>query len=146
MKFLSLFFKSWLFFDFLGDINCSTLYFRFQKYLKKGRLTASEKDRIVAGLSGRKSLVDLAKELGRDRRTLSSFVKNPNTKSIKDKDSRRKLSSRDLRKIRRQVMKQSCNTSAAIFDKAGVPSVSRQTRCNVLNDIAKNIKHIARHV
>ena len=99
---------------------------------KKGRLTASEKDRIVAGLSERKSLVDLAKELGRDRRTLSSFVKNPNTKSRKDKDLRRKLSPRDLRKIRRQVMKQPCNTSAAIFDKAGVPSVSRQTRCNVL--------------
>ena len=43
-------------------------------------------------------------------------------------------------------MKQPCNTSAAIFDKAGVPSVSRQTRCNVLHDIAKNIKPITRPV
>ena len=41
-------------------------------------------------------------------------------------------------------MKRPCNTSAAIFDKAGVPPASRQIRCDVLNDITKNIKNIAR--
>ena len=73
-------------------------------------------------------------------------MKNPYTKPRKDKDSIRNLYPRDIRRIRRQVIKQPCNTSATIFDKAGVPSFSRQTRCNVQNVIARNIKPIARPV
>ena len=43
--------------------------------LKKERLTVSEKERIVASLAEGLSLLDLAKELGRDQRTLSFSVK-----------------------------------------------------------------------
>ena len=51
----------------------------------KGRLTDSEKHRILAGLADGLSVLDLAKELGRDRRIVESYIKSPNIKARKDK-------------------------------------------------------------
>ena len=87
---------------------------------KPGRLTTTERRKIVAGLAEGRNLLDLAKELGRDKRTLVSFVENPDTKSGRDKGTRRSLSSRDLRKIHLQVIRQPNDTSASIFSKAGI--------------------------
>ena len=56
----------------------------------KGRLTDCEKHRIIAGLAGGLSILDLSKELGRDRRIVESYVKSPNTKSRKDKGEKKK--------------------------------------------------------
>ena len=43
-------------------------------------MTANEKQQIVAGLVEGLTLLDLAKDLGRDKRTLVSFSKTHNTK------------------------------------------------------------------
>ncbi|XP_076048296.1 uncharacterized protein LOC143029529 [Oratosquilla oratoria] len=108
------------------------------------RLTATEKQRIVAGLAEGLTLLDLAKELGRDKRTLASFVEKPSTTPRKDKGTRRSISPRDMRKIRRQVNREPNGTSASIFAKAGVDPMSRKTRCSVLNEMARNVKPISR--
>ena len=55
---------------------------------KKGRLTLIEIQCIVAGIAEGLTLLDLAKELGRDKRTLDSFMENPNVTPRKDKGTR----------------------------------------------------------
>ena len=67
----------------------------------KERLTAIEKLRIVAGLTKGLLIKILATEMKRDIRTLPAITKNPNIKSNTDSGTRRNLSARDLRKIRR---------------------------------------------
>ena len=78
------------------------------------RLTVIEKERIVAGLAKGLSLIDLAKEPERDRKTLFSFVEN--TKPRHDKNH---ITSRHSKSIR-QVIKQPNRASLAIVDKAGI--------------------------
>ena len=111
---------------------------------KKGRLTVPEKHRIVTGLAEGLTLFDLAKELDRDKRTLASFVEKPNATPRKDKGTRRNISPRDMRKIRRQINKEPNGTSSSIFAKAGIAAMSRKTRCSVLNELARNVKPISR--
>lgn len=111
---------------------------------KKGRLTATEKQRIIAGLAEGLPIMNLATELERDPRTLATFVRNPNIKPRKDKGTRRNLTDRDLRKIRREIARNPSSTSATIFARAGVIPRSRQARCNVLNEMARNINPIPR--
>ena len=87
----------------------------------KRRPTDCEKHRIIAGFAGRLSVLDLAKELGRDRRTVESYVKSPNTKARQDKEKRRKISPRNKRKIHRQQIRELNGTRASIFHNAGLP-------------------------
>lgn len=108
------------------------------------RLTAPEKTRIIQGLAEGLSLVHLAKELGRDARTLKSFTQNPTTKARRDKGTRRSISKRDLRNIGRVVKKGYHTTSGSIFRLAGVNSVSKTTRCRILKDVARHLKPIPR--
>ena len=70
---------------------------------KNGRLTATESQRTVAGLAEGLFLLNLAKELGRDKRTLESFIKKPDTTPRKDKGTKRNISPRDMRILRRQT-------------------------------------------
>ena len=95
---------------------------------KKGRLTAPEKHRIVTGLAEGLTLFDLAKELDRDKRTLASFVEKPNATPRKDKGTRRNISPRDMRKIRRQINKEPNDTSSSIFAKAGIAAMLCQEK------------------
>ena len=91
-----------------------------KKLSKNRRLMASEKEWIVAGLS--EGLSSNTKPRTREGHFLLVIWE----------------------KNRSLIMKRPCNTSAAIFDKAGVLSVTGQRRCNVLNGITKHIKPIAR--
>ncbi|CAI9726494.1 Hypothetical predicted protein [Octopus vulgaris] len=52
----------------------------------KRRLTAIEETQIAAGLTEGLSVGELAKELGRDTRTLMMYVENSITKPEQDKD------------------------------------------------------------
>ena len=52
---------------------------------KKGQLTYTDKQRIVADLAEGLILLDLAKELGRNERTLVSYEEKRNTTPRKDK-------------------------------------------------------------
>ena len=85
---------------------------------KKGRLTATEKQETIAGLTEGLSIINLARELKRDPRTLATFVRYPNIKPRKDKGTRRNLTDRDLRKIRREIARNPSSTSTTIFARA----------------------------
>ena len=61
------------------------------------------------------NVFDSAKELGRYRKTVESYMKSPNVKSRKDKEKRRQISSRDKRKLRTRLVRKSNNASASIF-------------------------------
>jgi len=143
LKLLS-YFESYTFLHIFREFSLFNALLQIPKMPLKGRLTDSEKQRIIAGLAEGLSVLDLAKELGRDRRTVESYVKSPNIKERKDKGKRRKISLRDKRQIHRQLIREPNGTSASIFQKAGAAQMSRATRCSVLNEIAKNIKPISR--
>ena len=103
----------------------------------KGRLTAIEKQRIVAGLTEGLMIKALAKEMTRDTRTLTTFIKNPNIKY-------KKIRLWIFEKFAEKVVRNPSSTSASIFARAGVALSPRQVRCNVLNEMAWNIKHVPR--
>ena len=48
-------------------------------------MTVIEKQLIIAGLAKGLTLLDLPKELGRDKKSLFSFVERPNARPRKDK-------------------------------------------------------------
>lgn len=111
---------------------------------KNGRLTAPEKNRITAGLAEGLTILQLSEELGRDKRTVASFVEKPKISPRKDKGKRKVISPRDMRKISKEVNKDPNDTSRSIFIKAGVAAMSRKTRCSILNEIARNVKPISK--
>ncbi|KAA8593436.1 hypothetical protein FQN60_009552, partial [Etheostoma spectabile] len=47
------------------------------------------------------------------------------------------LYARDLRRIKREVTRNTLTSSASIFQKSTLPGVSRSTRCLVLRDVAQ---------
>ena len=55
---------------------------------KNERLTCTKKQRVVAGLVGGLILLDLAKDLIKDKRILVSCIEKPNTTPRKDKGTR----------------------------------------------------------
>lgn len=76
--------------------------------------------------------------MGRDHRTIKCFVANSKQgrkKRIKKK--RRKLSAKDLRRIKREDTRNPLSYTAAMFQNCNLPRVSRSTRCSVLRDMAK---------
>ena len=82
---------------------------------KNGQLNTTEKQRIVADLAEEQTILDLAKKLWMDKRTLVSFVEKPNKTPRKDKGTRKCISSRDMQKICKQVNREPNSTSATIF-------------------------------
>ena len=110
----------------------------------KGRLTVIKKQRIVAGLTEELFIKVLSTEMKRDSRTLATFIKNPNIKFRKDKDTRRIFFLGFFEKFVEGVVHNPSSTSAFVFAKAGVTPRFRQARYNVPNEMARNIKHILR--
>ena len=75
--------------------HCFPLYCRFMKRPKNGKLTYTEKQRIVAGLAEGQTLWDLAKEHGRNKKTMVSYVE---TTPNKDKGTRSVIFPSDIQK------------------------------------------------
>ena len=89
--------------------------------------------------------VDIAKRLKRDHRTIKKYVSNINTQRKKRSDAnKRKVTSRDMRKLKFALAKNPLASSKTIFEQAGIDRACRKTRCNILNDIAKNTKPVSR--
>ena len=112
----------------------------------KGRdLQPAEKTTIVQQLAEGMSTHQIARLLSRDHRTIKKFVADSQHGRKKRTEKKfRKLSARDLRKLKFVATRKKIGTSAQIFEAAAVPSVSRTTRCKALSTFASNRKASSR--
>ncbi|KAF2356825.1 Transposase Tc1-like [Trinorchestia longiramus] len=108
---------------------------------RKGALSHGEKFKIVQKLNNNISTLEIAKELGRDHRTIKKFVTNPDRCNCRsDKEKRRKkapVSHRAMSRITRECRRNPRKTSKEVFENAGVPNVPRSTRCRILREVGK---------
>ena len=105
---------------------------------QKRDLTDSERSKIVKSLSEGCSTLEIAKILGRDHRTIKRFVANSQQcRKKRGEKKRRKLTAKDLRRIKHKATRNPLSSSAVIFQNCNLPGVPRSTRCSVLRDMAK---------
>lgn len=105
---------------------------------KKSDLSDSEKSKIVKSLSEGCSTLEISKILGRDHRTIKRFAANSQQgRKKRVEKKRRKLTAKDLRRIKRESARNPLSSSAVIFQNCNLPGVPRSTRCSVLRDMAK---------
>ena len=72
------------------------------------------------------TLLNLAKELERYKRTLVSFVEKPNITPRKDKDTRRCISPRDMKRYACRFNMEPNGTSTNIFAKFGIDPIYKR--------------------
>lgn len=104
---------------------------------RKKELSCDEKNYIIKELSKGKSSLQISKDLQRDHRTIKKICRDgilPRKK--KSQAEFRSLTKRDLSNIRREIIRNPNETSSRIFQGAGAPNVSRETRCKVLRKFA----------
>ena len=96
---------------------------------KKKDLTDADRLKITSMLGHGKSTLEIAKNMNRDHRTMKRFMVSCQTtrKTLKRWHSR-KLSSRDIRKLKVEMVKTPHATSKSIFDNAGVPKMAKTAR------------------
>ena len=100
------------------------------------------KKNIVAELREGLLIKVLATEMARDTRTLATFIKNSNIPGdIRTQEGTYLL--RFFEKFIEDVVRNPSSTSASIFARSGVTPRFKQVRCNVLNEMARNTKHIS---
>ena len=112
---------------------------------RRRSVSQNEKTEIVKMLAAKVETVEIAKRLKRDHRTIKKYVENINTARKKRSDAgKRKVTSREMRKLKFALAKNPLASSKTIFEQSGVDRPCRKTRCNILNDIAKNTKPASR--
>jgi len=105
---------------------------------KKRGISLAEQLQIVSLLGKGRTTLEIAKELQRDHRTIKVFVHDgKKERKVPVRSHTRKVSIRDIRRLKVAMAKQPNSTSKAIFDEAGAPQVCRSTRCKTLNQIGK---------
>jgi transposase len=103
---------------------------------KKRGLSGDEKVKITSLLAAGKSTLEVAKDLHRDHRTIKVYACDGKiTRKTPDRSSTRKITARDMRHLKVSMARKHLATSKAIFEDAGVPSISRKTRCKTLNKL-----------
>ena len=108
---------------------------------RKRDLDSQEKAKIVKCLAEGCSSLEISKIIHRDHRTVKKFVNDSqHVRTRVDKPSRRVLSGRDLAAVKREMSRKPISTSAQIFQAAGLPHVSRSTRCRALRSVGKVVK------
>ena len=123
-----------------ATFHCFCLYCKCTKMPKNGQLTYTEKQRIVTGFAEGLILLDLAKELGRNKIALFSYVDKHNTTPRIDKNTRSVIFHTDIRKKRRQGDRDQMSPVPTFFVKPVIDLMSRKTRCSVLNEMVRNVK------
>ena len=84
---------------------------------------------------------EIVKIFGRDHRTIKRFVANSGARGKSEshkkrvEKKRRKLTAKDLRRIKREATRNLLSSSAVIFQNCNLPGVPRSTRCSVLRDM-----------
>lgn len=104
---------------------------------RKKELNIEEKNKIIQKLAQGMSTLEISKEIGRDHRTIKKIAElgiQPRKK--RNQSEFRKLTTRDLSRIKRQVVKTPNVSSKSIFDACGIENVPRTTRCKVLKKFA----------
>ena len=97
----------------------------------------SEKAIIIKETPKTTSCADIAKLLGHHVRTVKRFLENPSSrKQRSDRGKNKTASKRDLRNIKRQVMKSPSCTSKIIFKRCGMDNVTKTTGNRILNSVA----------
>lgn len=105
---------------------------------QKKDLTGSEKSKIVRYIAEGCSSLKIAKLLKRDHRTIKRFIQNSQQGHKKRVEKpRRKITARELRKVKRAAAKMPLATSLAIFQSCNITGVPKSTRCAILRDMAK---------
>ena len=114
---------------------------------KKVTLSENEKA-IIKGLLDKQTILKIAKTLNRDHQTIKKFVSNPtsfNGRSDKGKPRGSSIvSSRMIRRIKREIRRNPLQTRKEIFESVGLPNKSKSTRCHILKSISKCGKRVAR--
>ena len=110
---------------------------------KKRDLTDADWLKITTMLGYGKSTLEIAKNMNRDHRTIKRFVVSGQTKRKTPKRCHlRRLSPRDICKLKVETAKTPHATSKSIFENAGVPKMAKTARCQTLKSLAKVMKPI----
>ncbi len=97
---------------------------------KKNYLSAAEKRQIVQCLGQGMKTLDISRKLKRDHHSVKRFVANSEHRRVRaDKGRMRKVSARQIRRIKRAAAKMPLQSSKQLFEAAGVPQTSR---CRIL--------------
>lgn len=104
---------------------------------KSTDLKSHEKDNILKLIAGGKTTLEVSKLLKRDHRTIKKHVAGCfSRKGRKDRGKYRKVSPREVRKLKVCVNKNPLSTSKFIFADSDIVNVSRDTRCRILRQVA----------
>lgn len=104
---------------------------------KKKDLSQGEKAEIVQNLANGMKTIDIAKKIKRDHRTIKNFVNNSNAiRTRSDKGLRRKVTMRELRRIKKELIRHPCLSSKRIFANADAAETPRTSRCRILQEMA----------
>lgn len=104
---------------------------------KKKDLSQDEKNFIHESVRNGLTTLDIAKQLSRDHRTVKSFVKNAQrVRTRSDNGFSRKMTTKQLARLKRELVKAPLVSSKALFEKAGFPETAKSTRCRALRNIA----------
>ena len=112
---------------------------------KKKDLSAAEKRQIVQYLGQGITTLDISKRIARDHRTVKIFVTDSQHKRVRsDKGKIRKISAKQMRRVKRAATKMPLNSSKQVFEAAGASGVSRTSRCRMLKRFASVLKPVIR--
>jgi transposase len=105
---------------------------------RKKDLTSPERAEIVRLLSIGNTTNDIAKTLGRDHRTIKKYVqRSEGGRKKRDEPKRRKISDKQVTRLKREATKTPLASSAMIFKSCGIDNMSRSGRCKVLRELGQ---------
>ncbi|KAF4660147.1 hypothetical protein FOL47_007287 [Perkinsus chesapeaki] len=108
-------------------------------------LSGSEQARIVKSLAKGTSVTEIAKEVGRDTRTVKKYVAQPEKKYTRPKGPcKTSVTRREKTLLKRAMAKNPLASSKSTFEGAGVTPKGKTTRNKVLKEIGKVVKPRAR--
>lgn len=112
---------------------------------KRKDLSAAEKRQIVQCLGQGVETLDISRKLKRDHRTVKRFVTDSEHRRVRaDKGRMRKVSVRQIHRIKRAAYKMPLQSSKRVFEAAGASGVPRTSRCRILQRFTVVHKHAIR--
>ncbi len=113
---------------------------------KKNDLSAAEKRQIVQCLGQGTKTLDISQKLKHDYRSVKRFVADSEHRWVRaDKGRMRKVSARQIRRIKRAAAKMSLQSSKQVFEAAGASGVLQTSRCRILQNLQLCINILFSH-
>jgi transposase len=108
---------------------------------KNKDLTAAEKAQIGRMLAAGSPILEIARQLQRDHRTIKRFTSDISRKRQRQPQRGfRRVTSREVTALKREVARAPLSSSREIFERAGVASVPKTSRCRILAAVAQHCK------